>query len=166
MLAARLKRLETAEVITRTKRGTGSAGYELTARGRDLAHALGELMLWGLHLPEMYRPDDQSRAVWLAMNMQSALDRARDSAPAGTYAFHIGDEHFWLHVGDDADQPSTLRDGTPPHRADATLTLTPGDFFALARGASLHDPDTSVEGDRHRLTRLLQLFTVANTLDD
>ncbi len=165
MLAARLKRLEAADVIDRGEPGTRNGGYRLTVRGERLAHALGDLMLWGLELADLYQPDDQSRAVWLAMNMQSALDRAERPAPAGTYAFHVGDEHFWLHVND-ADRPSTLRDGTPPHHADATVTLaTTADFFALARGASIEELDAVVDGDRDRLTRLLEFSAFAGSFE-
>ncbi len=157
MLAARLKRLEAADVITRAEPGTGATGYHLTPRGERLAHALGDLMLWGLDLPDMYHSDDQSRAVWLAMNMHAALRRAAHPAPAGTYAFHVDDEHFWLHVPDGA--PSTLRDGTPPYPPDATLTLTTADFYSLAVGTPLSDLATAVaDGDQDRLAQLVVLF--------
>ncbi|WP_428341187.1 winged helix-turn-helix transcriptional regulator [Mycobacterium sp.] len=167
MLAARLKRLESADVIARAEPGLGT-GYHLTARGEQLAHALGELMLWGLDLPDMYQLGDQTRAVWLAMNMQSALNRATGNAPAGThvpagtYAFHVDDERFWLRVADDA--PSVLRDGTPPYPADATLTLTRKDFYAVATGTALDAlHDATVEGDRKRLAQLTGLLTLSPT---
>ena len=158
MLAARLKRLETAEVIARADRATDATGYHLTARGEHLAHALGELMLWGLGLPEMYQPDDQSRAVWLAMNMHAALQRAEERPPSGTYAFHIGEERFWLHV--DADGHATLRDGTPPYPADATLIGTLGDLQAMATGTRPGDLDTTIDGDHARLGRLFELLQI------
>lgn len=156
MLAARLKRLEAAGVIARSERDTGGTGYLLTGRGESLAHALGELMLWGLELPDLYQPDDQSRAAWLAMNMQAALDRADRRPPAGTYAFHIDDERFWLRVADD--QPSVLRDGTPPYPADATLTAGLGDLHALVTGTALSNSGATIDGDRERLAGLLELL--------
>lgn len=156
MLAARLKRLETAEVIARSERATGNSGYQLTDRGEQLAHALGELMLWGLDLPELYQPQDQSRAVWLAMNMQAALERADPSPPAGTYAFQVGDERFWLRVAEDA--RTALRDGVPPYPADATLIISFEDLYALAAGTRLDDLAATIQGDRARLLRVLEVF--------
>ncbi len=158
MLAARLKRLEAADVIARSERAAGSTGYHLTARGESLAHALGELMLWGLQLPDLYQPDDQSRAAWLAMNMQAALDRADIPPPAGTYAFQIGDERFWLRVADH--QPTVLRDGTPPYPADATLIGSLEDLHSLVTGTALSDSAASPEGDHERLSRLLEPLVV------
>jgi DNA-binding HxlR family transcriptional regulator len=156
MLAARLKRLETAEVIARADRATDATGYHLTARGEQLAHALGDLMLWGLGLPEMYQPDDQSRAAWLAMNMHAALERADECPPAGTYAFHIGEERFWLHI--DNHGHCTLRDGIPPYPADATLIGTLADLHALVTGSGTGDLGTAIDGDHARLGRLLELL--------
>ncbi len=157
MLAARLKRLENAEVIARSERSTGSSsGYQLTARGEQLAHALGALMLWGLDLPELYQPQDQSRAAWLAMNMQAALERADAPPPAGTYAFQVGEERFWLHVAEDA--RSALRDGTPPYPADATLIITFDELYALAAGTRLDDLTAAIQGDRARFLRVLEVF--------
>jgi DNA-binding HxlR family transcriptional regulator len=157
MLAARLKRLEGADVIERVDPAHGSAGYQLTARGEGLARSLGELMLWGLELPDMFQTGDETRAAWLAMNMQSALDRAHSPAPPGTYAFHVGDEHFWLHV---AGGNSTLRDGTLPYPADATITATLHDFYELAAGTHPDDLPAVVDGDRDRLIRLLETFRI------
>ncbi len=157
MLAARLKRLEAADVIERAAPTQGATGYQLTARGEQLAHALGELMLWGLDLLDMDQPGDQTRAAWLAMSMQSALDRADRAAPAGSYAFHIGDERFWLHV---AQGRSTLRDGTLPYPADAAITATLPDFYALATGTPVDSVDAVIDGDRDRLTRLLETFRI------
>lgn len=158
MLAARLKRLQTADVIERAEPAPGIAGYQLTARGERLARALGELMLWGLELAGPYRPDNGSRAALMAMNMQSALDRADRTAPPGTYAFHVGDEHFWLLIPTTG--PSVLRDGVSPYPADATLTIAPADFGALAAGTPFSDLDAVDAGDRDRLVRLLELFQI------
>ena len=154
--AARLKRLEAAGVIARSERDTGGTGYLLTARGEALAHALGELMLWGLDLPDLYQPDDQSRAAWLAMNIQAALDRADTHPPAGTYAFHIGSERFWLRVADT--QRTVLRDGTPPYPADATLTGSLGDLHAIVTGTAVDDSGATIDGDHERLAELLGLL--------
>jgi DNA-binding HxlR family transcriptional regulator len=164
MLAARLKRLQAADVIERAESAPGIAGYQLTARGERLARSLGELMMWGLELPGVYQPDDESRAAWTAMTMQSALDRAERAAPEGTYAFNVGEEHFWLRVP--AQGPSVLRDGTPPYPADATLTITATDFSALATGTPLSDLDAVTGGDHDRLVELLELFHVPSDAFD
>ena len=158
MLAARLKRLQAAGVVERAEPAPGIAGYRLTGRGERLARALGELMLWGLEITGPYEPGGGSRAVWMAMNMQSALDRADRAAPPGTYAFTVGAEHFWLFVP--AEGPSVLRDGTPPHPADATLTIAPENFWALATGTPFTALDATGDGDRDRLVELLQLFQI------
>ena len=142
----------------RADRATDATGYHLTPRGEHLAQALGELMLWGLGLPEMYQPEDQSRAVWLAMNMQAALQRAEECPPAGTYAFHVGEERFWLHVA--AHGHTTLRDGTPPYPADVTLIGTLGDLQALATGTRSGDLDATIDGDHARLGRLFELLQI------
>ena len=146
MLAARLKRLEGAEVI---------------ARADQASDALGDLMLWGLGLPEMLQPEDQSRAVCLAMNMHATLERTQGRPPAGTYAFHVGEERFWLHV--DAHGHATLRDGTPPYPADATLIGTLADLHALATGSCPSDLDITIDGDHARLVRLLELLQIRST---
>jgi DNA-binding HxlR family transcriptional regulator len=158
MLAARLKRLQGADVIERAEAAPGIAGYQLTARGERLALALGELMLWGLELSDPWQPECGSRAAWMAMNMQSALERAERAAPPGTYAFHVGDEHFWLLIPTKG--RSVLRDGVPPYPADATLTIAPHDFGALAAGTPVSDLDAVDVGDHDRLHRLLELFQV------
>ena len=158
MLAARLKRLQAAEVIERAERAPGVAGYRLTPRGERLARALSELMLWGLELSGPYQPGGRSRAALMAMNMQSALDRTDRAAPPGTYAFDVGAEHFWLFIPHEG--PSVLRDGVPPHPADATLTIAPEDFGALAAGTPFSELDAVGAGDHDRLVELLQLFQV------
>lgn len=164
MLAARLKRLQGADVIERAEPAPGIAGYQLTARGERLAQSLGDLMMWGLELPGVYQPDDESRAAWIAMTMQSALDRADRPAPEGTYAFHVGEEHFWLRVP--AQGRSVLRDGTPPYPADATLTIAATDFSALATGTPFGELDAVSGGDHDRLIELLELFHVSSDAFD
>jgi len=152
MLAARLKRLQQAEVVDHIELAGGVAGYGLADRGERLAVALGELMLWGLELQDVSEPGYPTRAAWLAMNMQAALRRGDQPAPPGTYAFAIGDERFYLHVGE---HEVTLRDGIPPHPPDASLTAPPRTFYALATGASLDNTDTEIHGDRGRMQKLL-----------
>jgi len=156
MLASRLKHLEAGGVLERAPTDAGADGYGLTARGEALARALGDLMLWGLELPDLVQRGDQTRAAWLAMNLQAALRDADPPAPAGTYAFEVGDERFWLHVGGDV----TLRDGPPPFPPDATLTAPLPAFVALVTGAgqlqALRAAGATIDGDRARLATLLE----------
>jgi DNA-binding HxlR family transcriptional regulator len=153
MLATRLKRLQTADVVQPAELASGVAAYGLSDRGERLVHALGELMLWGLELTEAADPEYETRAAWLAMNMQAALRRRDVPPPPGTYAFNIGGEHFYLHV---AEREITLRDGAPPHPADATLTADLRTFYELVTGqATLHGSSAAaLRGDPTRLTQL------------
>src|SRR4051812_11668055 len=154
MLATRLKRLQTADVVQPAELASGVAAYGLSARGERLVHALGALMLWGLEMTDPADPEYETRAAWLAMNMQAALRRRDGPPPPGTYAFDIGGEHFYLHV---AEREITLRDGAPPHPADATLTADLRTFYELITGQTTlrASATAAVGGDRTRLTQLL-----------
>jgi hypothetical protein len=57
------------------------------------------------------------------------------------------------------------RAGHRPYPADATLTITLPNFYALATGTPLSELDATADGDRDRLGQLLELFKIPGPLN-
>jgi len=162
LLSARLKRLEAARIAERVALAPGVPAYGLTVRGEQLTVVLEDLALWGAELLEPPSAAVETRAVWAAMSMRAWMDREPNPAPAGTYAFVVDDQAFWLRV---ADGRSQLRDGTPPYPPDATLRVGRDGFLALAAGrADVTQVHAVVDGDEPRLRSLLETFRLPPSL--
>ncbi len=156
LLAARLKRLEAAQLVQRTTLTAGVPGYELAERGRSLEPILEDLALWGAGLLEQAAEVDlQTRAAWIAMSMRAHLVRSDARAPDGLYAFTVGDERFWLRVAGDVVE---LRDGPAPLPADVTVETDLPTFARAALGDAAARRALHATGDRARLGPLLKGF--------
>jgi len=129
VLAARLKDLQAAGVITRRTLPAPAdvTVYELTGAGRALQPALHELLDWGLrYAPEPSR-DDAEQPGW---GLLGAAGRPT-ALPAGqTCELRVGPEVFYL--GSDAGE-LTVRRGPAPD-GDAVVTMPAGTLFSLLTG--------------------------------
>lgn len=162
LLAARLKRLEAADVIRKATLPppAGVQVYELTERGEALQPALESLALWGFPL----LPDDTStetvRASWAALSMRADMHAAHRDAPTGVFAFDIDGERFWVQT---TDSHATVCNGVPPGAANVTTRTDLGTFIALADRRltavrAARSGTLRLEGDPAALDALLAAF--------
>ncbi len=159
LLSARLKTLESADVIKRVTLPPPAAvaAYDLDERGRSLRPILEDLALWGFGLlADAGGEQAEPRAAWAAMLMDAQMKRSGDTPPDGTYAFDVGEESFWLRI---KGGESALRDGAPPFEPDVHTTVGRQGFFDMASGnATPAETGAGVEGDPGRLETLLETF--------
>src|SRR2546430_8463577 len=126
VLAARLKDLQAAGVITRhtLPAPTDVTVYELTDAGRALQPALTELLDWGLRYAPEPSQDAAAQPGWALL---AAAGRPA-ALPAGqTCELRVGPEVFYL--GSDAGT-LTVRSGPEPD-GDDVVTMPAGTFFSL-----------------------------------
>ena len=160
LLAARLKQLESDEVVTRVPTDDGrSALYELTERGRALEPLLAGLGAWGLELLGDPRDDDRFETSWLPMALRIRFRPDRATGVRETYgyeidgaAFHVVIEDGEMHAGRGAadDAAFTLAADADSLVELAAGTLDPSDALASGRW--------QLEGSRAALRRSLRLF--------
>jgi DNA-binding HxlR family transcriptional regulator len=159
LLAARLKDLQAAGVITRRTlpAPTDVTVYELTGAGRALQPALKELLDWGLHYAPEPSGDDAAQPAWALL---AAAGRPT-TLPAGqTCELRVGPEFFYL--GSDAGK-LTVRRGPAPD-GDAVVTMSAGTFYSLltgqttVTGAVRH---STVDGDTEIARRALEPLAAA-----
>ena len=91
ILAARLRDLETAGVVTKKTLPPPAASrvYELTDYGLELKPVMRELALWGARSLGPPTPDDELFPGWLVCPVDMILGPL---APAGRFEFRVGDE--------------------------------------------------------------------------
>jgi DNA-binding HxlR family transcriptional regulator len=146
ILAARLRDLEAAGVVTKRKLPPPAASkvYELTEHGRALKPTLRELALWGARSLGPPAAEDELFPGWLANALDTVL---APLAPPGRFEFRVGDEVASIvdaeaHEGSVAD-PDVVIEGDPV-----------GVYHLLVdRRLDL----VSVEGDRALLEQLLDV---------
>ena len=129
VLAARLKDLQAAGVITRRTlpAPTDVTVYELTEAGRALQPALKELLDWGLRYgPEPSR-DDAGQPGWALL---ASAGRPSALAAGQTCELRVGPESFYL--SSDAGK-LTVRRGPAPD-GDAVVTMSADTFYSLMTG--------------------------------
>ena len=160
VLAARLKDLQAAGVITRRTlpAPTDVTVYELTDAGRALQPALHELLNWGLRYTPEPSGDDVSQPGWALL---AAAGRPT-ALPAGqTCELRVEPEFFYL--GSDAGE-LTVRRGPAPD-GDAVVTMSADTFYGLMTGqTTVTDAvrHATVDGDTEIARRALQpLFAAA-----
>ena len=75
LLAARLKEMESSNVIERTTLPppSGSTVYQLTELGRELEPAVLSLVKWGFHFLDKKKPGELSRPEWDLVAMKAAF---------------------------------------------------------------------------------------------
>jgi DNA-binding HxlR family transcriptional regulator len=145
LLAARLKDLQAAGVITRRTlpAPTDVTVYELSGAGRALEPALKELLDWGLRYGPEPSEDDVAQPSWALM-----IGAGRPSAlPDGqTCELRVGSEFFYL--SSDAGK-LTVRRGPAPN-GDAVVTMSADTLYSLLTGqAAVADAvrHSTVDGD-------------------
>jgi DNA-binding HxlR family transcriptional regulator len=161
VLAARLKDLQAAGVITRhtLPAPTDVTVYELTDAGRALQPALHELLHWGLR----YAPEpSQDAAAQPGWGLLGAAGRPA-ALPAGqTCELRVGPEVFYL--GSDAGT-LTVRRGPAPD-GDAVVTMPADTLYSLLTGqTTVTDAvrHSTVDGDTGIAYRALEPLAAALT---
>jgi DNA-binding HxlR family transcriptional regulator len=162
VLAARLKDLQAAGVITRRTlpAPTDVTVYELTDAGRALQPALIQLRDWGLRYAPEPSQDDVSQPGWA---LPSAAGRPTALPDGQTCELRVGPESFYL--SSDAGQ-LTFRRGPAPD-GDAVVTMPADTFYSLLSGqTTVTDAlrHSTVDGDTQIARRALEpLFAAALT---
>jgi DNA-binding HxlR family transcriptional regulator len=144
ILAARLKELEGAGVVTRRRLEPPAASqvYELTAYGLELKPVMRTLALWGLRSIGPPTEEDDLAPGWL----YGALDTVfAPVAPAGSFEFRIGTEVAALVDGE-------ARRG-PVEEPDVVVEAPIGSFYRLF--VERRWEGVTVDGDRELLEALL-----------
>jgi DNA-binding HxlR family transcriptional regulator len=160
VLAARLKDLQAAGVITRRTlpAPTDVTVYELTEAGRALQPALKELLDWGLRYGPEPSQDDAGQPSWALL-----AGAGRPSAlPAGqTCELGVGPESFYL--SSDAGKLTVRR--WPAPDGDAVVTMSADTLYSLMTGqTTVTDAvrHSTVDGDTEIARRALEpLFAAA-----
>src|SRR5712671_5859707 len=129
VLAARLKDLQAAGVITRRTlpAPTDVTVYELTDAGRALQPALIQLRDWGLRYAPEPSPGDAAQPGWA---LPAAAGRPAALPDGQTCELRVGPEFFYL--GSDAGK-LTVRRGPAPD-GDAVVTMSADTFYSLLTG--------------------------------
>ncbi len=162
VLAARLKDLQAAGVITRRTlpAPTDVTVYELTDAGRALQPALIQLRDWGLRYAPEPSQDDVSQPGWA---LPSAAGRPTALPGGQTCELRVGPESFYL--SSDAGQ-LTFRRGPAPD-GDAVVTMPADTLYSLLTGqTTVTDAlrHSTVDGDTQIARRALEpLFAAALT---
>lgn len=104
LLAARLRQLEDADVLfkRRLPKPSASLVYQLSESGRELAHALLPLALWGVrHQAATKRqPEDTYRAAWPLVFIAQLIDQTKTEAVNYRYLFCIDDSQALMRIRD------------------------------------------------------------------
>jgi DNA-binding HxlR family transcriptional regulator len=116
VLAARLKELESCEVIVKRRLPppTPAQVYELTPYGVALRPIVRELARWGLHSLPAPRDDENLAPGWLPDAVETFFAPV---APDGSFEFRIGDEVAALVDGEvvagSVEEPDVLLEASP-----------------------------------------------------
>jgi DNA-binding HxlR family transcriptional regulator len=159
LLAQRLRHLESEELVQRTfSTDVGAVVYELTETGRELWAAMVPLAAWGL---QRVGPidEDEVRADWLAVALQSRYDQTASAGIHETYEMRVDEEPYTITADDgtvsvergEADDPAvriTLDLDTIMEIGMGTLTV--GDARKAGR--------TKLEGEPAALERYRSLL--------
>lgn len=164
LLAARLKTLETADVIRPVLLPPPASvrAYELTEFGEQLRPILSHLAVWGFHLPMAADDDVESRASWTMMAMVAMADPGKVAALNAIVELRVSGEVMWLKADDAGVQ---LRSGAAAIGPDLVIETEVQTFIALGEGSrspaqSLKNGSVTVRGDRKLLTKFFQTFRI------
>jgi DNA-binding HxlR family transcriptional regulator/putative sterol carrier protein len=161
LLTARLKGLEGNGILRRATLPppAGSKVYELTDLGRSLEPVVMALSRWGLKLLEAPHPEEETRAAWAMVALQSSLKLEAMHGRKETYEFRVDGELFHVQVeGDEAE----VRQGSA---VDPDLIIS-GDtetLLSVAAGRltlaeAIEAGAIATEGDRDSLARCLAML--------
>ena len=153
ILAARLRDLEQAEVVSRRTLPPPAASkvYELTDYGRGLRSAMRELALWGARSLGPPTPESGLFEGWVANAMDNVL---APLAPAGRFEFRVGEEIASMVDGE--------VQGGPVDRPDVVVEADPPSLYDMFVNRRLDL--VTVTGDRDLLERLVA--SAPQPLDD
>ena len=161
MLAARLKDLQAAGVLTRRTlpAPTDVTVYELTSAGRALQPALTELLDWRRRYAPEPSPDDAAQPGWALLG---AAGRPA-ALPAGqTLELRVGAERFYLSSNAGT---LTVRRGPAPD-GDAVVTMPAGTLYSLVTGQTTVTDAvrlSAVDGDAEIARRALEPLAASRT---
>lgn len=161
LLSARLKEIERAGIVVRTKLPPPGVAmvYELTDKGRALDEAVLALARWGISMLQEPRKDTEYfRPHWLLHGMLSSFNPQRAAGLRATYEFRVDDEVFHVRVQDGhaagdmgrAVQPDLLWISDSKTFMELVFGVTPLDKAAASNALAV--------GDRQTLQIALQLF--------
>jgi DNA-binding HxlR family transcriptional regulator len=159
VLAARLKDLQAAGVITRRilPAPTDVTVYELTGAGRALQPALKELLDWGLHYAPEPHEDDVGQPSWALL---TAAGRPSALPDGQTCELRVGPEFFYL--SSDAGKLTVCRGPAPD--GDAVVTMSADTLYSLVTGqTTVTDAvrHSTVDGDTGIAHRALEPLAAA-----
>jgi DNA-binding HxlR family transcriptional regulator len=163
LLSSRLRELEDDGLIVRRQLPPPAARtvYELTEEGRGLEPTLRALTRWGIHrLPppdDGVSPDTAVRAGLVAYARPRAV-----SVPERTWAAHVGDKVFALHL---ADGRVSYREGEPG-RADLVVSVDPAELIRLRRGERRSGRQRTVRYQPHDEQLVAEFEAVFNLTTD
>ena len=161
VLAARLKDLQAAGVITRRTlpAPTDVTVYELTAAGRALQPALHELLDWGLRYAPEPAGDDVGQPAWALLG---AAGRPTALPDGQVCELRVGPEFFYLSSNEGT---LTVRRGPAPD-GDAVVTMSADTLYSLVLGhTTVTDAvgHSTVAGDTAIAHRALEPLAAAFT---
>jgi DNA-binding HxlR family transcriptional regulator len=161
VLAARLKDLQAAGVITRRTlpAPTDVTVYELTDAGRALQPALKELLDWGLRYGPEPSEDDVGQPGW---GLLGAAGRPTALPNGQTCELRVGPERFYL--SSDGGNLSVRRGPAPD--GDAVISMSADTLYSLLIGhTSVTDTvrHSTVDGDTGIARRALEPLAAAFT---
>jgi DNA-binding HxlR family transcriptional regulator len=159
VLAARLKDLQAADVITRRTlpAPTDVTVYELTDAGRALQPALKELLDWGLRYAPEPSEDDVGQPAW---GLLAAAGRPSALPDGQTCELRVGPEFFYL--SSDAGKLIVRRGPAPD--GDAVVTMSADTLYSLLTGqTTVTDAvrHSTVDGDTGIAHRALEPLAAA-----
>jgi DNA-binding HxlR family transcriptional regulator len=150
LLANRLKTLEGEGIVRRATLPppAGSNVYELTELGGSLEPVIMALSRWGARLLDAPREEEDLRAGWAAVAMQSALGRGTADRRPGTYEFRIDGEAFHVRVRDSEEgEMVEVRQGLAPD-PDLVVIGAAETFLAVVSGR--RSPEEAVQSQALR----------------
>jgi DNA-binding HxlR family transcriptional regulator len=161
VLAARLKDLQAAGVITRRTlpAPTDVTVYELTDAGRALQPTLHELLDWGRRYAPEPSEDDVAQPAWALLG---AAGRPTALPDGQTCELRLGPEFFYLSS---AAGTLTVRRGPAPD-GDAVVTMSADTLYSLMTGhTTVTDAvrHSTVDGDTGIARRALEPLAAAFT---
>ena len=162
LLTERLRGLERDGIVMRQELPPPAARqvYVLTDEGRDLAAAVGPLIVWGARRMSDREPTDSFHPRWAAVGMSILADREAASGVRETYQFDIGRWVFHFVIDDGA---IDLRDGWAEDPA-VTWTADEETWSQIAYGTltavdAIDAGALTVHGDAKAAKRLGRIFS-------
>jgi DNA-binding HxlR family transcriptional regulator len=145
LLAARLKTLEGEGIVRRATlpAPAGSNVYELTDLGGSLEPVIVALSRWGARLLDAPREEEDLRAGWAAVAMQSALGRGTADRSPGTYEFRIDGEAFHVRIRDSEEEERVEVKQGPASDPDLVVIGAAETFLAVVSGR--RSPEEAVQ---------------------